>query len=149
MLAPILLSNFLYLTSVQSLGHIVGIISEKNPTIVSVIVIVLYSLYGDQFIPTRDFSDWLRRPVALDVISYHFKYLYYKFYENKCTSNQISSVFYKYQIVSDDFNKSLNILIFSLIIYRVFTFLLLKFKVTKDLIYLKLNDLIARIKLSC
>jgi hypothetical protein len=118
----------LFITS-QTIGHIIGICCPKNPIVLIVLSIVYMLLFGEYLIFSKQYPQLIHKLIGLNPLCWFVKYIYFKFYHDKCNYNQISFVFFKYEIVHDDFDKSWQIFLLQIFIYRIFTYITLKIKV--------------------
>ena len=128
----------------RSIGHIIGICCPQNPFAFIALTIVSISVFNDILMPRKQFPQLIQNLNALNPISFISKYLYLKFYKNKCKYNQISSVLFKYQIVHDDFDKGWQILLSQLIIFKILSYLALKIRVNWTILQDKFDKIIRK-----
>ena len=132
----------------QSIGHIIGICFDRNPTFATVWVLIFKMLFSDSFLPNREFGAFVKRLTNFDIIAMNAKNNLYKFYGNKCGPNQVSSVLYRNNIDYNSKDWSLRMLLVNLALMRILSFLVLKIKVNMSFIELIFKKITNKIKIN-
>ena len=142
------LSLGLSFLATQSIGHIIGICFDRNPTFATVWVIIFMLFFSDSLVPSDEFGSFVRRLGNLGLIAMTSKSNLYKFYGNKCGPNQVSSVLYRNNIDDKSEDWSLQMLLVNLALMRILSFLVLKIKVNMSFIELMFKRIANKIKIN-
>ena len=132
----------------QSIGHIIGICFDRNPTFAMVWILTFYMLFSDSFVPNREFGSFVKRFTNFGIVAMTTKTNLYKFYGNKCGPNQVSSVLYRNNIDDKSEDWSLQMLLVNLALMRILSFLVLKIKVNMSFIELMFKKIRTKIKIN-
>ena len=140
---PALLLTFILLSIVcQSMGHICAVLFENNAVIASIITSPFVFVFSNLFLNSEELGDVLAHLTQLNPVRHALNYMLVFFYgDHRCSDDQISAVMKKFVLDEDVFDKSWHSLIILVFLFRILTYICLKFKVNSDLISIKIKEL--------